>query len=450
MSIKIALYKLLIIGLIGLPPATSAEQIKKADIIQILDQSGGELPFCRSELVFIKSLSRTNFPKKKDSSNRVSGDPAAIAFGRKLFFNPKLSGDGTLSCASCHNPAMSWGNHDKITIKRPLHPSSLHTPSLLNIRYNRWFFWDGRADSLWSQSLLSIESNSEMAGSRIQIARLIINTPSIRNEYEEIFGKLPAELLKTELPPKGKPDLENQNNSENLAWEELKPPLKLAINTLFANIGKSIAAFEETILSEKSSFDEFSGKLTTTETMLDLSEKYSMSSAAIRGLKLFVGRAHCIDCHSGPSLSDGEFHQSFLEPVIPGSDRGRASGIKKLKQNDFNGNSRFNDSDKTKKNKMQYVYESTEFRGQYKTPGLRNVSETSPYMHTGQFKTLTEVVEYYNNISDRIDPKGHQEVLLKSLNLSKREIYYLVEFLKSLTGTPSKNNTVKERNENTK
>ena len=395
--------------------------------------------FSSVELYLIQTLSSQRYVNRPDSSNRVSGNSAAIKFGKKLFFDSRLSGDNSVSCSTCHNPAMAWANHEKITSPRSAHPSSRHVPSLWGVKYNRWYFWDGRTDSLWSQALKPIENIAEMAGSRTQVATLIINTPKLREDYEVLFGAIPTVLLEAKLPVIAHPVDGDKQSVANQEWLKLSSKQRLGINRLFSNIGKSIASFEETLISTNSPFDKFAINLSSNKKEKSNQGEF-LSTASKRGLKLFIGKAACINCHFGPNFSDGEFHHSFLEPITLKNDLGRFEGISQLHKDPFNGHSRFSDranstSGKKQHNKLDYVYQNVEFRGQFKTPSLRNVAKSYPYMHTGEFKTLNDVMDYYNTISRRNNPDEHQEVLLKSLKLSKQEMSDLVEFLKSLSDT---------------
>lgn len=402
-----------------------------------------EMPiFSVAEKKIIQSLSKQNFSPTNDSSNRISGNSQAIAWGKQLFFNPRLSGDGTLSCASCHDPKMGWAKHEAMTTMRKAYPAKRHVPSLWGVRYNRWYFWDGRADSLWSQALMPLEDPAEMASSRLQIARLIIQDTSLRNVYQALFGKIPDVLLQARLPLRGRPMENNPMHADHQAWKGLSEAVKQAINHLFVNIGKVIASFEETLVATGSPFDRFADQLLTYKVNNDASANMTMalSPSAARGLKLFIGKAGCVNCHFGANFSDGEFHQPFLKPLLLTGDLGRYNGINLLLKNAFNSNSIYPDADKKPaRNKLDYVYKNVQFRGQFKTPSLRNVEKTYPYMHTGEFNTLAEVITHYNTISERVGTNNHQEILLKSLNLAASEQNDLIEFLKALTDeSPSK------------
>jgi cytochrome c peroxidase len=396
-----------------------------------------EMPiFSVAEKKIIQSLSKRNFSPINDSSNRVSGNSQAIAWGKQLFFDPRLSGDDKLSCASCHDPKMGWAKHEAMTTMRKGYPAKRHVPSLWGVRYNRWYFWDGRADSLWSQALMPLEDPAEMASSRTQIVRLIIQDTSLRTSYQALFGKIPDVLLQARLPLRGRPMENNPTHADHQAWRGLSESTQQAINHLFANIGKVIASFEETLVATGSPFDRFADQLLTHKVNNNVSASMTMaiSPSAARGLKLFIGKAGCVNCHFGANFSDGEFHQSFLQPLSLTGDLGRYNGINLLLKNDFNSNSTYPDKNKKPaRNKLDYVYKNVQFRGQFKTPSLRNVEQTYPYMHTGEFNTLAEVITHYNSISEKVGTNNHQEILLKSLNLAASEQNDIIALLKALT-----------------
>ena len=385
-----------------------------------------QLQFSTTERKIINSLSSQAYSDKKNSP--LSGNKTAIALGSSLFFSRQLSGDNKISCASCHNPLEGWANHQAITSLRPAYPATRHVPSLWGVKYNRWYFWDGRADSLWSQALQPIENIAEMAGNRTKVAYLIVDSPNFRHDYEALFGKLPTSLLNANLTVNARPVASNPQHPEHRAWRRFSPKIREEINHLFSRVGKVIATFEETLVSHNSPFDRFAIQLAQDPNPSKKSALLSIK--AQRGLKLFIGKAGCVNCHFGANFSDGEFHHSFLTSIQ--QDLGRYGGVKALLKDPFNSKSPFHEETNTSK-KLNYVYQNISFRGQFKTPSLRNIAQSYPYMHTGEFKNLYEVLTYYNTISERINAKQHQEVLLTSLQLSQQEMNELVEFLKSLS-----------------
>jgi cytochrome c peroxidase len=386
----------------------------------IADESLESMPyFSTKEIKIIQSLSSKNYPNTINTGNHISGDSRAIIWGKQLFFDKRLSGDKKVSCASCHNPLEGWTKHEKKTQLRKNDHIKRHTPHLWGVRYNRWYLWDGRADSLWSQALMSIENPNEMAGNRIKVAQFIINNKEYHQSYQILFGKIPDNLLR----------INRCNQLKNKQWNDLAKTTQNEINFLFTNIGKVIASFEETIIAKDSPFDKFVEQISNKKNM----NKFTISTSAAKGLKIFIGKAACINCHFSPNFSDGEFHNSFLDNQLY-SDLGRYNAIDVLLNSPFNEKSQFYDNkDNIKHKKLDYIYKSVVFRKQFKTPSLRNITHTYPYMHTGEFKNLEEVINYYNNISTRIERNNHQEILLKSLNLSKDEQHNLIEFLKTLS-----------------
>jgi cytochrome c peroxidase len=382
--------------------------------------------FSENEKNIIESLSSKNYQSCKDISNRVSGNEQAIQWGKQLFFDKRLSGSGKTACATCHNPNSGWTKHEALSHIHADYPAKRHVPHLWNICYSRWFFWDGRADSLWSQALTSLEAPSEMNMSRINIANLIINTPTLKNNYQHIFTAIPSDLIQTFTQDNC---IDKVNNSPK--WKDLTNTTRSNINTLFVNIAKTIASFEETIITKDSRFDQFSQQLLSQKSI----KKPAISIEAARGLKLFIGKAHCINCHSGANFSDGEFHHSFLQSKLNrATDLGRYNGINQLMQSNFNANSQYCDTNKKDFiKKVDFIYKSYEFRNQFKTPTLRNIEKTYPYMHTGQYENLREVINHYNTISNKVEVNQHKEILLSSLSLSESEINDLLEFLKTLT-----------------
>jgi cytochrome c peroxidase len=151
--------------------------------------------FSDKERNIIQSLSSRNYQSCQDISNRVSGNKQAIQWGEQLFFDKRLSGNGKTACATCHDPNSAWTKHEALSHISADYPAKRHVPHLWDICYSRWFFWDGQADSLWSQALISLEAPSEMNMKRIDIAALIINTPSLKDNYQRIFATIPTGLI---------------------------------------------------------------------------------------------------------------------------------------------------------------------------------------------------------------------------------------------------------------
>jgi cytochrome c peroxidase len=378
-----------------------------------------------NELRAMLSLSPPEFPAPRlKSTNKYGDDPRAVALGEKLFFLEGLGGVGTTqSCASCHNPNSGWA--DGIQFATGDGVGTLNTPTVRNSAFNNFLFWDGRADSLWAQAAQPLESPIEMHGSRYGVLRTISTDEKLLNEWQGIFGKMPAIAQDLTRPPHAAP-----NEEFGDAWISLGKDGQLAINEAFVKTLKAIAAFERTVISEKSNFDLFVEGLRTDEAELIK----RLSPQAQRGMKIFVGEANCISCHFGPLLSDGQFHNIGLEPYqdIPAV-IGRPDGIEKVRLDLFNGRNRFSDDASWKANgQMLYMISNEHTVGAVKTPSLRDVATTAPYMHDGRFATLEEVVEFYSLLPG-FPGVGHREETLSRLLLSDEQLAELVAFMKSLS-----------------
>ena len=389
------------------------------------------LTFSDEEMQIIAMLAGRNLQPVRDETNSISGNTDAIAVGKTLFFNKRLSGDNQYSCASCHNPEKSWTDGKDINNLRGT-PLKRNTPSLWNLAWSRWYFWDGRADTLWLQALGPIESHIEQDGSRIKVARLMQEDTDLRLAYERLFGKFPASLDLKKLPMSGKPVPENPEHPDQQAWNTLTPEQQQAVNHVFANTGKLIAAFEETIISNNSQFDHFTVGLQENDEEM----QQALSLAAQRGLKLFIGKAKCYLCHSGPNLSDSEFHGVMTASSLDkksSDDQGRYAVIPELLNNEFNSKGPYSDAPAGKPGKLEYVYRSIELRDKFKTPILRNIAQTAPYMHTGEVAELKTVIKGCNLSAIKLGTKKHVEVSLLAKELNEVERKDLEEFLNALT-----------------
>ena len=389
------------------------------------------LAFSDEEKLIIASLAGRNLQPLRDETNSISGNADAIAIGKSLFFDKRLSGDNQVSCASCHDPEKSWTDDKEVSDIRGT-PLKRNTLSLWNLAWSRWYFWDGRADTLWLQALGPIESHIEQDGSRIKVARLMLEDADLRLAYERLFGKFPASLDLKKLPMSGKPVPENPEHPDQQAWNTLTPEQQQAVNHVFANTGKLIAAFEETIISNNSPFDHFTVGLQEN----DEDKQQALSLAAQRGLKLFIGKAKCYLCHSGPNLSDSEFHGVMTDSSLEkksSNDQGRYAVIPELLNNEFNSKGPYSDAPAGKPGKLEYVYRSIELRDKFKTPILRNIAQTAPYMHTGEVADLKTVIKGCNLSAIKLGTKKHLEVSLLAKELNEVERKDLEEFLNALT-----------------
>ena len=200
---------------------------------------------------------------------------------------------------------------------------------------------------------------------------------------------------------------------------------------LLVDVGKALAAFQETIVAARTRFDEFRDALARGDRAA--AARYSIP--AQRGLRIFIGRGNCSTCHTGPRFTNGEFHDTGI-PYFAGTarvDPGRYEGIRQLRESRFNLLGRYNDDPaRTTAVATRHVDLGHRNFGEFKVPSLRNAALTGPYMHNGHFGTLREVVRYYSEIDvDRLHADGEQ--ILKPFTLSAQETDDLIVFLESLT-----------------
>ena len=366
------------------------------------------------QVALIRSLSLDALPPLPPRpDNRVADSEAAAALGQRLFFDPRLSADGTVSCATCHQPARYFS--DGIRLARGLAEGSRHTPSLLGAAYSPWFYWDGRKDSQWAQALAPLEAAHEQGLDRASIVALIGGDWVYPELYGEVFGE---------------EDLRGPFNTRSAALlASLSTALAAAeqqrIDRVFSNIGKALAAYQRRLLPERSSFDDYAGSIKDDGS----GDPALLEREARAGLKLFIGSAQCVNCHNGPLLSNFEFHNTGLPPA-PGQlpSLGRYDGIREARQDPFNCLGSFSDDNGCAE--LRFARDDDPTVGAHKTPSLRNAAATAPYMHAGQFASLTEVMAHYNAAPTAL--VGHNEA--KPLGLRRRQLRELAAFVESLTG----------------
>lgn len=321
----------------------------------IPSESEGPVRFTTEEIHEIRKLSP--LPELPPSPTNIFADNAdAALLGQRLFYDGRLSIDGQVSCATCHDPTLGFS--DAKPLSEGLGTTDRHSQSLWNVAYQRWFFWDGRVDSLWAQALQPLQDKREMGSSPEHLLGVVSGNQALKTRYETLCGTL----------------------------EDQSPDLFLS------NLGKMFEAFQRKLISTDSAFDTFVAKIDEIEP----GDDQYLNESARRGLRLFVGRGQCILCHAGPNLSDGEFHNIGLQrhPDLP-RDSGRFEGIRKLKADRFNGLGEFSDDRGKEANvKLRYLVVKMNNLSEFKTPTLRNVAETAPYMHDGRFATLREVLDH--------------------------------------------------------
>ncbi|HYL57755.1 MAG TPA: cytochrome c peroxidase [Candidatus Acidoferrales bacterium] len=282
------------------------------------------------------------------SNNPLTKEKAEL--GRALYFDPRLSKDSSLSCATCHNPSLGWSNGLPVAVGVKGQTGGRSAPVIYNTAYEERLFWDGRAGSLEEQAAGPVQNPIEMgmgAGHVRDVAARLNAIPAYKAWFTKVFGEPATE----------------------------------------DNITKAIATYERTILSGNAPVDRFTA-----------GDQSALSPEAQRGFALFKGKANCTTCHVGFNFADGDFHNVGVGMSKPKPDLGRFDVTKK-----------------------------PEDKGKFRTPTLREITESAPYMHDGSLKTLEEVVELYDKGGE---PNPNLDKQILALHLTKEEKADLVAFLK--------------------
>ena len=364
-----------------------------------------------------------------DPTNHYAEDPAAAALGQALFYDERLSGPGTVSCATCHDPEHGFADTERLS--EGVSTTLRHAPTALNAAMQRWLFWDGRADSLWSQALGPLESPAEHGGSRLQYAHLLAEDPELSAAYESLFGPLPDLSDNARFPPEGRPVPDDPEHPHALAWASLSAEDQDLITEVYVHIGKSIAAYEALLLSRSSPFDRALDALAQ-------GEPSPLTEQEQQGMKLFFGEARCVKCHNGPAFSDLDFHNVALgeRDWLAPQDRGRAAGIERLLASEFHAASVWSDDPQgPRAQELAALTAGTAQEGAMKTAGLRDVALSAPYMHGGHYNNLEEVVYHYV-LLDSEATVGTRDELLQPLDLDYEQVLSIVAFLETLSGDP--------------
>jgi cytochrome c peroxidase len=409
-------------------------------------------------------------------SNRVADSRDAAVLGKMLFFDKRFSGSlgpandgvtggslgtagatGKVACVDCHD--VSFGGADR----RSRTPTSLgsnyglrNAPTVINaamwdVSVGGWQLWDGRKDSLWSLALGPWEGGNEHNGTRLQYAHFIYTNQTYKMLYEKAFvvnendpndlGRMPPmdalqpDGVTPRFPPTGKPG--------QPAFDMMAAADKTAITRFYSNLGKAIEAYERLLVSPNYEPSPFDQMLTALEQGRDDDVLTIMSPAAIRGAKLFIGKAACNECHRGPMLTDFSFHNIGCPQQgqnVPAIDVGRQGKAMFMKNDPMNRSGAFSDAvDDSHITQLmdQEALESNLLLGSFRTPTLRNIDKTQPYMHDGVYTNLWDVVSHYNFGGGTGSFSGAKEAAISPLLMSNDELDDLVEFLRTLTdGSP--------------
>lgn len=330
-----------------------------------------------------------------DPSNRVSDDETAATLGIRLFFDPRLAPGGAMSCATCHRPEQAFAEDLPVSEGRVL--LTRNAPSLINIRFRRWFGRDGASDSLWAASVRPLLEEKEFRADAPHITRLLESDPVLGDAYREVFG--------------GK-ETERQGSR------------------LLANIGKSLAAFQETLISQPSEFDRYRDAIAAGES----AQAALFPDPAKRGAVLFFGRGRCNRCHSGPFFSNQGFANTGIGALSVRSpkDPGRQDGIKRLRSSPYNLLGPHNDDlARSTEAKTRRLVAKPQDAGAFAIPSLRGVVRTPPYMHNGSLPTLESVVRHYS-VLDWQGLPIQLDAPTNPLDFTDDEVRDLVAFLEML------------------
>lgn len=372
-----------------------------------------------------------------DPTNAYAENAEAAILGQKLFFDNRISGSGTVSCGTCHKGEVGFSDERQFSIGAGM--SGRSTQGLLNGAYGaassdsaeestNWQNWTGRCDSQWCQALGSPESSTSLGGARMVVSLLLYDV--YRDEYEAIFGSMP-EMRDGE----GDPIAPVDQKPGDPGWDELTDEVKHDVISVYVNYGKSVAAYERKLESRDSRFDEFWHELDG-----GAEDSGALSAQEKLGLRVFVGPGRCIGCHGGPNFTDWQFHNIAIPQLgenVAESDDGRVRGVGRLLGSEWNCAGEWSDHPDKSKCAVSNLTEDDAELGAFKTPSLRGIGSSAPYMHTGTFTTLMEVVRHYDNGGAASSSfSGVRDELMRPLGLSEEQRVALVAFMLALEGVP--------------
>jgi cytochrome c peroxidase len=408
----------------------------------------------------LQALAPSSLPAPPpDPTNRFADDSASAKFGQKLFYDPSFSGTlldtdndgspqtlgtagqtGRVACAGCHVPSSGFSDTRSFQLQISLGAGwgRRRAPSLLDVGQATLLMWDGRRDALYNQVFGPLESVVEMNSSRLYEAEQIYG--KYQSDYESIFGPMPPLADPSQFPqlsaqltgcqPKNPTDPQPTCDGtfhgmpgDHAEFDGLSVTQQTAVTTVIVNAGKAMGAFERLLTCGPTSFDAWMRGSAT-----------AISRAAQRGAALFVGKAGCATCHSGPFLSDQQFHDVGLVPTqvqqafVDSNDHGAATGVAAAIADPLNSLGAFSDGNDGR----LPAAVTPAMEGAFRTPILRCVSKRPSFMHTGQLGTLAKVVAFFNDGGSPYGYLGASEI--QPLGLTDLEQSDLVAFLESLDG----------------
>jgi cytochrome c peroxidase len=302
--------------------------------------------------------------------------PEKIELGRLLFFDARLSADGSLACVSCHLPDQGWTTNTPLSPAYPTNMERRNSQTLINVAYNKALIWDGRAAVLEKQALGPIQNPLHMNQNLDLLVEKLNAIPDYAERFQKVFG--------TSVTSDG--------------------------------LGKALAAFERTLVTRNAPFDRYME-----------GDRQAMSEGARRGMELFKAKARCILCHNGPNFTDSQFHNLgvpaaplLAHPLVQASIRFDAKRMKVPEYQQVN------------EDLGRYLVTKEEKdKGAFKTPTLRNAAQRDPYMHNGVFQSLEDIIDFYDSGGGSVAGKSP---LIQPLGLTPSEKRDLLAFLHALTG----------------
>ncbi|MBI1899345.1 MAG: c-type cytochrome [Acidobacteria bacterium] len=278
--------------------------------------------------------------------------PEKVELGKLLYFDRRLSADGTVSCASCHHPRFAFTDGQPVSTGIKGQKGGRSAPTVINRAYSLAQFWDGRAATLEAQAIGPMANPIEMGNTHEAIVAKLRSIPGYRARFKQVFG------------------------SEDFTID---------------HAAKAIATFERTVLSGNAPYDRYKA-----------GDKRALTPEQVRGMDIYFNKAKCDQCHEGINFTTNSYHNLGVGTDKPDPDVGRYA---------------------VSKNPADW--------GAFKTPTLREIARTGPYMHDGSLKTLEEVVDYYDKGGI---PNKNLDEKMKPLKLTAEEKKALVAFLNALSG----------------
>jgi cytochrome c peroxidase len=417
--------------------------------------SPSAVSFDAMERAKIAELAPSTLPSAPaDLTNHWADNAAAAAFGQKLFFDPAFAGallegdndgsshtlgkvgeTGRVSCAGCHVPAPGFVDNRSLGQQVSLASGWLlrKTPTLLDVGQAKLITWGGRRDALYNQPFGPIESDKEMNSSRLFTAEEIFRR--YKSVYETIFGSLPPLDDGSRFPaltqsttgclkvaPGAKPSCHGMPG-DAAEYDGMSADDQDAVTRVVVNLGKALGAYERKLSCGPGRFDAWAH-----------GDDSKLSAAEQRGLKLFLGKAKCADCHTGPFFSDQKFHNIGIMPrrvavvVVDTGDHGAATDLAAATTDPLNTKGKYSDGDD---GRLPATVPAG-LDGAFRTPTLRCASTRPSFFHTGHASSLEQVIDHFDAGGDAGGFEGKSEI--GPLGLSADEKSDLELFLHALDG----------------